>query len=118
MVDFFWQKLFWDHFFLVYLGTLGGLFKQIVQPTQLLAGLGCGNFRKLNFVFDQGDLCTIFEMGWISGNDTAVFENGTFMDDINTLPSEVVAVLTGVEFGMCVDKIVDTTMKYVDILDK
>ena len=54
------------------------------------------------------------EMGWISiENTTVVFNNDTVMDDINSLPSEVAAALTGIEFEMCVAKIVDTTLEYV-----
>ena len=55
------------------------------------------------------------EMGWVNVEDGMIsLDNDTVMADISSLPTEVAVHLTGTEFEMCVAKIGEGTMKYVD----
>merc|ERR1719369_2358881 len=59
----------------------------------------------------EDTICLLAEMGWVTVNDSSVmFDNATYAADISTLPTEVATNLTGTEFNICLDKIVDMSM--------
>merc|ERR1739844_506625 len=52
----------------------------------------------------EDTICLLTEMGWVTVNDSSVmFDNATYAADISTN-------LTGTEFNICLDKIVDESM--------